>query len=174
MNLETVTQVILSQYEAALSTLGWCIDSCPDEAFNAPVIELAFCQTAFHALFYCDYYLGEDEATFKSQAFHVEHADVFRDYEELEYRKQRHLYERAFLLTYLEHCVEKARVSLANATEESLSAPCGFERRPFSRLELHVVSIRHVQHHAAQLGMRLRVGHGVEMPWVQSGMIDGR
>ena len=40
-------------------------------------------------------------------------------------------------------------------TEAELSADAGFEWIPFSRAELHVYNIRHIQHHAAQLSLTL-------------------
>ena len=37
------------------------------------------------------------------------------------------------------------------------------------RAELHVYSIRHIQHHAAQLSLRLRLDAGVAIPWIGVG-----
>jgi hypothetical protein len=38
-----------------------------------------------------------------------------------------------------------------------------------SRAELYVYNLRHIQHHAAQLSLRLRLDHGVNIAWVGSG-----
>ena len=56
---------------------------------------------------------------------------------------------------------------LAGETAETLGAPCGLARRDFSRAELHVVNIRHIQHHAAQLILPLRPA------WYTEGGTDG-
>jgi len=41
-----------------------------------------------------------------------------------------------------------------------LAGQSGFHRRKCSGAELHVYNIRHVQHHAAQLSLRLRLDGG--------------
>ena len=42
-------------------------------------------------------------------------------------------------------------------------------RRYFTRAELHLYNIRHIQHHAAQLILRLRLDTDVDIPWVGRG-----
>jgi hypothetical protein len=44
------------------------------------------------------------------------------------------------------------------------------ESRPsLSRAELHIYNIRHIQHHAGQLSLRLRLETGEGVDWVGSG-----
>jgi hypothetical protein len=45
-------------------------------------------------------------------------------------------------------------------------------RRHLPRAELHVYNIRHIQHHSAQLIMRLRLDCDVDVPWISSGWRD--
>jgi hypothetical protein len=78
-------------------------------------------------------------------------------------------YERQAVKEYLNHCRDKAADVIAAETTGSLEAPCGFARRNISRAELHVYNLRHVQHHAAQLGLRLRLDYGDNIPWIDSG-----
>jgi hypothetical protein len=82
------------------------------------------------------------------------------------------LYDRPTIQKYVEHCREKASTAIAAETADSLAAPCGFPRKSFSRAELHVYSIRHIQHHAAQLSLRLRLDHQIDIPWVRTGWDD--
>ena len=82
------------------------------------------------------------------------------------------IYEREPLRNYLSFCRKKAITGISTETDESLGAPCGFPRRDFSRAELHVYSMRHIQHHAAQLSLRLRLSADVSIPWVGSGWLD--
>ena len=35
-----------------------------------------------------------------------------------------------------------------------------------------VYSIRHIQHHAAQLSLRIRLDHQIDTPWVRTGWDD--
>ena len=167
--LETCKTLLGNQFEAALCTLGKCIDHCPDANWNARVGNHAFCQVAFHTLFFTDYYLGSDENDFRRQPFHLENAGFFRDYEELADHAPRLLYERPAIQNYLAYCRQRALAAIAAETADSLSGPCGFGRKTFSRAELHVYSIRHIQHHAAQMSLRLRIDAGVDVPWVGSG-----
>jgi hypothetical protein len=137
------------------------------------VVNLKFCQAVFHTLFFTDYYLGETGEDFRKEPFHRENADVFRDYEELEPRAQVHLYERAWIKKYLQYCLKRGREIVAAETAESLAAPTKFPRKNFSRAELYVYNIRHLQHHAAQLSMRLRLNSQTDVPWFRSGWQEG-
>jgi hypothetical protein len=166
---ETVKQLLSRQFEAALSTLGMCIERCPQAAWDLPIGNLAFCQVAFHTLFFTDYYLGLNESAFRQQPFHLANQEFFRDYEELQDRPQVLLYDRPSLQGYLAHCRAKADQAIGAESADSLMALCGFQRLEFSRAELYVYTIRHVQHHAAQLSLRLRLDAGQGIPWVKSG-----
>ena len=168
--LETYKQLIANQFDAALCMLDSCVERCPDAIWNSPVANLKFCQVAFHALFFADYYLGPpDDDSFRRQPFHRENPHIFRDYEELEDRVQVLLYDKPAIKAYLGHCRKQALQVIAAETEESLAAPCGFARKHFSRAELNVLNIRHIQHHAAQLSLRLRLDAHDGVPWVASG-----
>ena len=109
------------------------------------------------------------QESLRKQAFHRENQPFFDDYEQLEYRKPVGLYDRPALQKYMGHCRAKAADVIASATADSLRAHSGFERRDFSRAELHVLNIRHIQHHSAQLILRLRTQADVDIPWFGSG-----
>jgi hypothetical protein len=167
--LDTVKELIANQFEAVFCTLNVCIDRCPEISWEVSVANHRFCQVAFHTLFYADFYLGPDEESFRRQPFHRDHADFFRGYEEFEDHAPTLLYDKPSIQTYLEHCRQKASETIALETAESLTAPACFARRCFSRAELHVYNIRHVQHHAAQLSLRLRLDSQQDIPWIGSG-----
>jgi hypothetical protein len=172
--LNTLKELLTHQYEASLSMLNLCIARCPDAAWNQRVAKLKFCQAAFHAVFFTDLYLqsGDDVETFKRQPFHLEHKSVFRDYEEMEDRPQVLLYEKPFVLSYLPHVRCKAQDTIARESGDVLAGPSGFRWRKCSRAELHVYNIRHVQHHVAQLSLRLRLDANVDIPWVSHAWKD--
>jgi hypothetical protein len=170
--IETFKTLTVNQYEAALSMLKACVDGCPETAWNAPVANHRFSQVVFHTLYFADLYLGrDDEATFRRQRFHLHLASLFADLppdrEPFEDPTPRS-YARASLLTYLEFCRRKVSEVMATETEETLSAPERFGGE-FSRAELHVYNIRHINHHAAQLSLRLRLDSGSGVEWVGSG-----
>jgi hypothetical protein len=170
--LDEFKRLIANQFAAAFRTLNACIDGCSDSAWNAPVANLAFCQVAFHTLFFADYYLGQNEDSLRRQPFHLHHPRFFRNYEELQDRKQELLYDKPSVQDYLEHCRSKACEVVASETAATLSARCGFPRKDFSRAELHVNNIRHIQHHAAQLSLRLRIDADTNIPWFPSGWCE--
>lgn len=166
--LDTLKELLAREFEGSISTLNLCVARCPDANWCERVANLKFCQAAFHGVFFTDLYLqpSDDVEAFKRQPFHVEHRGIFGGYEELEDRPQVLVYDKPFVLSYLEHVRLKARETVARESAEVLSGPSGFHWRDCSRAELHVYSIRHVQHHAAQLSLRLRIDAGVEIPWV--------
>jgi hypothetical protein len=164
-----VKQLIDNQFQASLSTLAFCVEKCPDSDWNLPVARYPFSQVAFHTLFFADYYLGLDAESFRSQPFHLANTELFADYEQLEDREPTSLYTRLQIRTYLQFCHEKATAAIAAETESSLSAPAKFARRNFTRAELYVYNMRHIQHHAAQLILRLRLNTDIDIPWIGSG-----
>lgn len=161
--------LVLNQYQAAFCMLKACLDRCPDSAWNAPVANYKFCQAAFHTLFFADFYLGPSEDDFRQQTFHRDHPEFFRDYEEFADHLPVQVYDRPSIKTYLAHCRDKAQRIVPAETVETLSAVADFLRRDMSRAEMHVYNIRHLQHHLAQLSLRLRLDHHTDIPWVRSG-----
>jgi len=171
---DTLKELLAHQYEASLSALNLPLARCPDAIWNQPVAKWKFCQAAFHTVFFTDLYLQptDEVEAFKRQPFHVEQKDVFRDYEELEDRPQVLLYEKPFVQMYLQAVRRKAQETIARETAAVLAGPSGFSWRKCSRAELHVYNIRHIQHHAAQLGLRLRQEMDVDIPWASHAWKD--
>ena len=167
--LETFRELTLNQFEAALSTLGACVHQCPDTVWNAPVQRYPFCQVAFHTLFFADYYLEQSERSLRDQPFHQANQPLFADYEQLQPREPQSLYAKDDIDRYLRHCRDKAKTVISQETADELSAPSQFPGKEFTRAELHVYNIRHIQHHAAQLILRLRLVTEVDIPWFKSG-----
>ncbi len=167
--LDLFKHTITQQYTASLCTLGMCIDRCPDQLWQAKVARFPFSQAAFHTLFFADLYLCESIEAQRLLPFHIEHAAWFADYEQLERRDPTSLYERIDIQRYLQHCRRRAEEVMAAETAESLAAVASFSWRPIPRAELHVYNIRHIQHHAAQLILKLRLESGLEFPWIGSG-----
>lgn len=170
--LDNFKSLILNQYEAAFRTLKHCIDQCPNEAWGKPVCNHQFCQSVFHGLFFADLYLGPNSDVVSDQDFHREQAAVFEGYEEMESGPPNKTYDREFIELYLEHCRDKARVVVAAFTEDKLKTKAGFSWIEGTAAEVHVYNIRHIQHHAAQLSLRLRLDSIADVPWVRSGWED--
>jgi len=168
--LDLLKTILINQYGASLATLNECVERCPDAAWESKVANLEFSQVVFHTLIYADFYLGDgDRESFQRQPFHVDNPGRFGDYEEFEDRPPVTLYDRPFIRLYLDHCHVKAGEVVAAETAASLSARSPFSWLDFSRAETHLYNIRHIQHHAAQLILRLRRDFGQNMPWFRSG-----
>ena len=166
--LDLLKELLAHEYEASLCMVNLAIERCPAASWNGPVAKWKFCHAAFHVVFFADLYLqpGDDVDALKHQPFHVEHQGDFRDYEELEDRPPVLLYEKEFVLSYLQNVRLKARETVARETAQVLAGPSGFHWRKCSRAELHVYNIRHIQHHAGQLSLRLRLDADIDVPWV--------
>lgn len=167
--LELFQKTIVSQYEATLCTLNECVARCPEEMWQGPVVNHPFSQTVFHTLFFADLYLGENMAAQPEQVFHQKHKSEFADYEQLEHRIPLGTYEKSFIKDYLGFCRDKAAAVVWSESAELLTLPSGFPWIEAPRAEVHLYNIRHIQHHAAQLILRLREKAAIDMPWVKSG-----
>lgn len=162
---DTMKTLILNQMMATLDTLNYCIETCPDSEWQEDHKDAPFSQVVFHTLFYTDFYLGRDTVPFKEQPFHLNHTDIFSDYEEMENKIPENLYEKQFCQNYLAHCKAKLKATVEAETAETLAGESGIDFRKISRAELYVYNMRHIQHHAAQLGLRIQMVTGKEMPW---------
>lgn len=170
--IDIYKELISNQFEAAFCMLASCVDRCPETRWHAPVVNLKFCQVAFHTLFYADTYLGPNLESLRQQLFHRDNPSFFGDYEELEDHAPRAIYEKPAIKDYLNHCRRKASEVIASETTDSLRVRPGFDWLEFSRAEVHVYNIRHIHHHAAQLSLRLRIDTGEDIPWFGYGWRD--
>ena len=166
---EFVTTLIKSQFLAALQTLRQGIDTCDEESWTADHIDTAVNQVVFHSLYFTDLYLNPSPDGFKDQQFHLDRPDFFQDYEEEEDRIPRNAYPRSGCIEYLDFCFQKAIDVIDSETESSLKGESGFSWLNFSRGELHIYNTRHIQHHAAQLGLRNQLRGNKAFRWIKQG-----
>ena len=152
-----------SQIDAALAMLNHCIDRCPDEHWDGLIAKYPFWMVAYHTLCFADLYLSPGEATFQPRK-DLHPAGMAEFDEEYPSRK----FTQQELLGYVETCRRKLNDSLATETSESLAGPSGFARRKFTRAELHLYNLRHIQHHTGQLSAFLR-RVGVDTDWISLG-----
>ena len=167
--IELYRIITISQYVAALRTLEQCIDRTDDETWVADHIDTRVNQVVFHTLFYADLYLSRNPHHFKEQQFHTDHPELFQDYQEWEEGHPTNFYDVAGCRKYLEFCIEKVRAAVGAETEETLAGETGFSWRDGTRAEHHIYNIRHIQHHAAQLGLRHQLAGGLPLEWVSGG-----
>lgn len=147
--LDLYKESTLGQFEAALAMLKQCIERCPNELWESKIAELTVRQVAYHTLFFVDFYLTPDEAAFELRDLHRIGGDEREPINSPGLDKQG-------TLDYLNFGLDKLQATIAAETEESLRGPSGFSWVNFSRAEMHLYNLRHVQHHAGQISAHLR------------------
>ncbi len=165
--IEYVKKILAGQFEAALCMMNECVQKCPPEHWEGKIANDTFRQIAYHTLFYVDMYLSPNEEAFQLRDLHQRGGD----------ERQPTLspgLTQDETLSYLAICRQKVSEALASETRESLEGPSGFSWRRFSRGELHIYNIRHVQHHTGQMSAYVRRIEGAlpdlrALPWVATG-----
>lgn len=169
MNSEPLTDLVIqslqSQYRAALATLSQCIESADDDTWAAEHLDGPVNRVVFHTLVFADVYLDWGEDAFLEQQFHRDNPQLFQDYEELEDVPPSNFYGKADCRAYLEHCLRKVDQTLRQESLQVLVGESGCRWRKNTRLALHIYNIRHIQHHAAQLGLRRQLSGGEPLRW---------
>jgi hypothetical protein len=166
MNIEDFQGMVKRQLIGALLTLGQSIEAAGEEEWGAEHVDGTVSQVVHHTLFYADLYMNPSPEGFEQQQFHLDHPDFFQDYQEKRDEVPSRFYSRKTSLDYLEFCIEKAERATAAETEESLAGPSGFHWYPCTRAEMYLINIRHIQHHAAQLGLRRQILGEEPLKWV--------
>jgi hypothetical protein len=152
--------VIWRQFGAAIDMVERAMAACPDALWHDRSKRPEFWYVAYHTLFYLDLYLSDSIDGFAPPApFTLDELDPSGPPPEQPYTKDE-------LHRFLTHGRTKCRATIAALTlanvNERLHFPCG----DFSRLELMLYNMRHVQHHAAQLNLMLRQAIDSAPGWV--------
>jgi hypothetical protein len=160
-----VKEAIKSQYLASLEMLRQTIAKCPESVWDDPEHKNRFWHIAYHVLFYTHLYLQEAEKDFAPWAkhrsqYHLLGPTPWPPYSEPEIGDP---YNQAEILEYLALCQQQVEEKVASLDPDAES---GFDWLPFSKLELHVYNIRHIQHHVGELTGRLGAKEAIEVEWV--------
>jgi hypothetical protein len=147
--IEYVRQILTSQYDAVLCMLHRCVEACPPAHYEGKIVSGTFRQITYHTLFFVDLYLSPSREEFVPCELSRRGGDEFQPGFSPGLSQEE-------TLAYLAICRQKAGQVMAAETETSLAGPSGFSWYPVSRGELHLVNIRHVQHHTGQLSAYLR------------------
>jgi hypothetical protein len=157
------------QYEAAIDTLADVLRDCPDELWEQPLwidqpdqwVAAGFAKfwyLGYHTLFWLDLYLtGAEEGFMPPAPFDLVEMQAGETLPRT--------YSRAELLGYLEHCRRKGRDTIEALTLEQAQRLCRFAWGEVSFAELQLYNMRHVQEHAAQLGLFLGQQAGQSTRW---------
>ena len=151
--------IIWQQLGAAVESLENAIKACPEKVWGDKPGSHEFWYITYHTLFFLDYYMsGTDEGFAPPEPFTLSELDPSGLLPERVYTKDE-------LLKYLEHGRNKSRKVIDVLTEETAHKPCGF-KKDLTVAELYLYTMRHVQHHAAQLNLLLRQQTDSAPEWV--------
>ena len=143
------------QFGAGIDMLENAIVMCPGELWSS---KEKFWYSSYHCLFYLDYYLTPDPATYISPK-------PFTN-SEFEGKLPERVYTKDELLTYLQASRTKCYEFISSMTDEMATMRWVNPYRNYSMLEMLLYNMRHVQHHAAQLNLLLRQNINKAPAWV--------
>lgn len=160
-----IKKVIISQYESSLLMLMNAITKCDNNLWESKEYTNEFWHICYHLLFYTDLYLSADEYTFTPWIKHKQEYQFLGNVPYQPYHKPviEEVYSQIEIQEYLGNIFEKLEEKI---TEMNLENNSGFFWLPFSKLELQLYNIRHIQHHTAQLVDRLREQKKVAIDWI--------
>ena len=154
-------ETVWNQYGAAIESLERAIDACPDERWSEAT-QPPFWYLVYHTLFWLDFYLDEEGSEFRPQApYGLEEMDPAGV-------MPPRVYTRAEMKAYLEHGYAKcrARIAAMSPAEARSIRRLLSGNREITEAELLLYSMRHVQHHTAQLNLLLRRSIDSAPGWV--------
>ena len=159
------SKILISQYLAALTMLGQTVSRCPDPIWDSADDKIPFWRVAYHALFYTHLYLQDSEQSFIPWNRHRKEYQFIGPVPRPPYAPPQIgiAYDRNDLLDYLTFCRQQVTERIPQV---NLEAPSGFDWLPFTKLELQLYNLRHLQQHTGELMERLGSRAGLEIDWV--------
>lgn len=166
--IELLKESLWKQFGASIDMFKNAVERWPEEQWHAD--ERIF-YMVYHTLFFLEYYL-----TFPPKDFAPRLPVTLTRKEDVPIKALDDLipsktYSRKELLEYLEACRTTCKQSIADLTADSMAErwveePGNPKTRNYSRIELLMYNMRHVQHHAAQLNLLLRQQINEAPRWV--------
>lgn len=168
-------RVLKDQYHGALAMLRQTIEKCPQELWIDKAYTNPFWRIAYHALFYCHLYSQPRAQDFRPWKLHqtsIQDLDDIPappdilDVIELPHRPPQtgEPYSKTQVLEYLTFCEDMIDAAVDRLDLLSLDSGFHWSKRP--KAERQIVNIRHIQHHTAQLAVRLRESAGIGIDWI--------
>lgn len=155
---------IAGQLGASLAMLDVAMADCPDALWDDGSGWRSFWYIASHALFWLELHLHGSAEGFRPPApFGLEELDPAGVLPP-------RAYTRAELRSCAVHCRAQVTDVEAGLTPESAARRCRFPWGEVTYVELLLYAMRHVQHHAGQLGLLLRQRTDVTPRWVARGL----
>ncbi len=158
-------KIIKSQYKASLAMFGNAVQSCNDSLWLDDTYKHPFWRVAYHTLFFVDLYLSTSVESFRPWTKHVDELESLGPiiHKNGKLPREGPPYLKNDVQTYCELVIDKIDSSVDGL---DFDADSGFPWLRFSKLELQLYNIRHIQHHAGQLIERIRQNLDEPVGWV--------
>lgn len=170
MEIKEIVNVLASQYKASLGMLRAALEKVPQEQWNSDEYPNPNWQLAYHILWGVKFYLGAGPESYVAWENAIEGGESLGGSAEWENPDEGVVVDGFHTKGELLAFIADIEQQLSQAIEAlPLHEDSGFEWYPYSRLELHINSIRHIQHHTAQIIERLKAKGITGFPW----RIDG-
>lgn len=175
MDTKLITEILVSQYKAGLGMLRQTLERVPEEQWNKEGYTNPIWQIAYHTIWATQFYLNanpESYVPFQNALNGAESLGGNNDWENPEPEiKLEGYHSKTELLNF----INDIELNLKSAIEKiSFEDNSGFEWYPYSRLELHLNNLRHIQHHTAQIIERLKaIGVTGQVWWIDANEPQG-
>jgi hypothetical protein len=158
----TINKTLWFQFGASIDMLAQAISNCPIHLWDTPQ---QFWYKAYHTIYWIDYYATEIPDNFIPPApFTLSEMDA-------EGLMPPCVYTKNELLDYLQFCKQKCEVLINGLNETTMQVRFVNPYRNYSRYEIILYNMRHIQHHTGQLFLLLRQGDIDTMRWTSR--VDG-
>ncbi|MBK6773256.1 MAG: DinB family protein [Ignavibacteria bacterium] len=154
---DSLKTILWKEFGAAIDMLENAVAACPESRWKD---NSKFWYNAYHVIFFLDYYLTEEE-----EKFHPPAPFTLSEFN-AEGEMPERVYDKSELITYIRYCREKCRKLISELTDENMQKRFINKYRNYSRLEIIIYNLRHVQHHAGQLNLLLRQNGNEPPDWV--------
>ena len=154
---DSLKTILWKEFGAAIDMLENAVAACPESRWKD---NSKFWYNAYHVIFFLDYYLTEEE-----EKFHPPAPFTLSEFN-AEGEMPERVYDKSELITYIRYCREKCRKLISELTDENMQKRFINKYRNYSRLEIIIYNMRHVQHQAGQLNLLLRQNGNEPPDWV--------
>lgn len=166
MDNNNISEIIASQYKASLGMLRQALEKVPAQQWNNENFNNPTWQLAYHTLWATKFYFGANPESYIPFTKAIEGAESLGGTQDWENSDTDVSNEGFHTKDELLHFMDVLEDDLLQSIEAlALHETSGFEWYPYTRLEMHINSIRHIQHHTAQIIERLKANGINGFPW---------
>lgn len=157
MDKKLIIEILTSQFKASLGMLRQALEKVPEEQWDSVEYNNPNWQIIYHTLWSTNLYLGANMEKYTAFKNAIEGAESLGGSQDWENPCSNVIVEgfhtKSELLSFIDDIENSLTQKIESLPFEDNS---GFEWYPYSRLELHINNIRHIQHHTAQIIERLK------------------